>query len=266
MTHSNVTVLVIDLLNFLDTRLVDQVFDSMRIRVIRPHNRKALIEVLSHTDGQWSNRPDFILVLNHSQDILPWLAPFLAYAEQAGTRVVNPLSAIQLFEHPLARNMSLKRIGVRVPRFYFGSSATIPSDLGETVVWKSLCGHQTIRCARDGIHSLEDPVYVEELIPNSDRRVLTIYGINDCFYGRWKEDALQSKKKSRKLITDLTVFQTQLQVAQQIGEHFSLIFLNVEFINDVVVDVNTIANFFYPDHQEPVRALGQWILDHVSAG
>lgn len=256
---SGIKVMLIDFNNFLDTSFIDEALKARKIEVIRPRSKKELVEKFSIDGDNWPDHPDFIFVLYYTFEQLTWLLPLLRQAESLGIRVVNSTSNLSLFADYPRRSQALNEKGFNVAPFYFGSAGKIPERLGEMVVWKSLISHQTILCPRLGIHSLSEPVYVESFIPNSEQRVLTIYWVAGHVHARWKEDPLQTKTRTRQLISDLTPFASQVEIVVSIAKAFGLVFLNVEFVGGHIIDVNTIANIFYRDHPEPLEALAEWI-------
>lgn len=251
--------MIVDFGNFLDSRIVDGFLESREFRVIRPDNQQELMDRLAGRSLGSLGRSDLILVLYYNFAQLPWLIPLIQEAEEGGIRVVNASRDLSLFSHPYFRSQELAKLGINLPNHYFGLPATIPEELGEMVVLKSLTSHLSVLCSRQGIHSLNEAVYVESFIPNPDQRILTVYQIAGCRYARWKEDSLQTKVKTRELLRDLSPFSYQLEVIDRIAEVFKLVFFNVEFIDRYVIDVNVIANFFYPDHLEPLEALADWL-------
>jgi len=254
-------VMIIDLENFLDTRIVDTVFTERGIGIARPRDREAVeAQILRGTSGEEPS-PDLILVLYYTGNQLKWLLPLLRRAEEKGLQVVNTAANLTLFSNYPLRSQELAQHGFSVPESYHGRPSGIPASLGDMVVWKSQQSRLTILCPRTGIHSLEEDVYVEERVPNPEKRVLTLYWVAGCLYARWKEDPLLTSQRTRTLVSDLGSFGDEVASVRRVASTFGLTFFNVEFIGGRIIDVNTIANIFYPEHRDPLNVLAQWITE-----
>ncbi|MDZ7798177.1 MAG: hypothetical protein U5L76_01015 [Patescibacteria group bacterium] len=254
-------VLLIDIDNFLETQILKWVFLRKGIQVVRPDSQKELLENFPYDLRKWEFRPDFVLVTYYNFSQLTWLISYLRNIESIGIRVVNSTENIELFTDYLRRSQILSQKGYQIPNFYHGCSSKIPEHLGKMVVCKTLKEHQTFLCPRTGIHSLNSPIFVESCIANPKKKILTIYYVDGLIWARWKEDALQTKKRNRELITDLSGFAEEKKIVGKIAQDFGLVFFNVEFVEGYVIDVNTIANLFYSQHLQPLEALADWFLN-----
>lgn len=249
-------IISIDIDNFLDTSIFDKIATSNGISITKPQNKKELIAEINQANKQET----IILVFYYNFNQLKWIIPLLIKARNSGITVINsPATIKKLINYP-ERSYILKSLGYKIPNFFYGNSSAIPQKIGEKIVWKSLTQNLAISCERNNIHCMNEDIYVESCIPNPDKHILTIYNIAGCVYARWKEDPLQTKCKTRNLINNLEPFKHQIEITKKITQDFNLIFCNVEFINDYIIDVNAIANIFYPDHLDPIESLISYIL------
>jgi len=253
-------ILLIDIDNFLETQILQDIFFRKGIKIVRPESRKELLKNFPNDLRKWKFRPNFVLVTYYNFSQLNWLIPYLRNIESIGIRVVNSTDNIELFTHYLRRSQILSQKGYKIPKFYYGCSSKIPEDLGEMVVCKTLKEHQTFLCPRTGIHSLNSPIFVESCITNPNKKILTIYYVDGMIWARWKEDALQTKERNREIINDLSDFTKEKEIVSKIAQDFGLIFFNVEFVDGYVIDVNTIANIFYAKHPQPLETFADWFL------
>lgn len=246
-------IVLVDIGNFLDTRIIDKALVENNFSIMRPYDSIVLETII---DKRKENLIFLVLYYNFLQ--LKWLMPLLSMAQKKGHIVTNIPSNIKLMLDYPKRAKILEKNGFIVPRYFFGKANEIPKNFSQKVVYKSQRENLTILCDKNAIHSLNDNIYIETQILNRSKTIVTVYDIFGYVYVRLKEDALQTKTKLRQLVNK-DDYQYEIEVAKKIQAMFGLAFYNIEFVNGYIIDVNTIANFYYTDHKEPLEAMIEYM-------
>lgn len=243
--------MIIEIGNFLDTTIFDEYAKKEGLNIFRPKNKTQIIDM--------SEIANIVLVFYYNFEQLQWLLPTLETIKEKNIKIINPLESIKTLTDYYKRSIVLSNHDIKIPNFFYGKTKDIPDELGNYIVYKSNNNNLVVTCKKNSIHSLYDNIFVESKIPNPTKKILTIYCVDDLIYARYKEDALQIKQKERSLVKNIEQFKKQIETAKRIKEIFSLVFFNVEFIGEYVVDVNSISNIFYKNHPEPILKLINYI-------
>lgn len=239
-------VLLIDISDCVASRLGQMLLD----RGCLVYHPKTLIEfsrmvsIVSNKGwvGDWV--PE-IIVNVHSQNT-PQVIDTCRVAEMFGIRVMNQHQATTICGDRIRIQCALKQAGIRTPDFFYGYPTHIPKEFSNEVVLKETgeYKHRVSLAKIPGISVRDELIYCERVIPNPTSTIRTVYYICEHIFTVVKTDQLETLAWSKELVNSDT---GEIEIIKKIRAITSLDMFNVDFLDGVVIDVNTFPNFFpYP--------------------
>lgn len=239
------------------SELARRLEEERGIKVVRPENIVELVQELELSTIPMHNhvsRPD--LVVNLHFERLDKVKEALRAVHLADIRMINPYVPATITSHRLQLSYLLRRARVKTPDFYFGHPKKIPPEFGDQVVFKELRGHLVTVGQRDKIHSLEELVYVEKLIPNPSERIKSVYYVGGYVFTAMKVDDFNTNgHKPEKEIVPTS--REDVALVKRLSRAIDLCLFNIDFIGETVIDMNAWPNFFF--YEPAVDAM----IDHI---
>jgi len=218
-----------------------KLLEEKGIKVDRPNCLKDFARLIGISQNGWLKGIPPIIFNLHFESRFP-VRETLRVAEAVGIRVLNSSKAVNLCQDRLSMLNFLRKGGIAIPEFYFGHPLGIPEDFGSQVVIKNPKGHLVMKIERGKIHSLEEVIYCEKIIDNPTDYIVTVYCIFGNIFSARKFDSLKTERRGKEVIkTDLV----HRDIIEKIGRMTGLEFFGVDFIGNVVIDVNPFPNFFF---------------------
>lgn len=215
------------------------------VKVIHPSNSKELANAIKISSWSKHDRPD--VVLHHNLGVPTDLDNALETLEFAGVRFANPFGLHRLFANRVGAAASLAKLGIKQPRWFFGSPADIPAELGEWVIQKGLNTHLVNLVERQRIYCSNEVGYYEEILPNpnSEGKNETVHWIFGHTFTVVKHDVFKYGLKDRppRYLAE-TNNPDQVEIVRKIQSALEIDFFCVDFIGDTVIDVNLCPNAF----------------------
>ena len=222
-------------------------------RLVSQVELSRLIAFSSDTGWIGKNPPHIILI--YSQ-LTPQILQTAQFAEMCGIRVVNSYASTVLCADRVLLLQKLKSARTKIPDFYWGHPTHIPTDLGEEIVVKSREGHAVLQAKRHSIQAREELVYCERLVPNHSGVVRTVYLIGEAIFTVAKEDSFFRNVHGKRTVNN---YMSEVSIPKRMREVTKLDFFNVDLIDGVTIDVNSLPNIF------PYTKAIESLVEHIDS-
>jgi glutathione synthase/RimK-type ligase-like ATP-grasp enzyme len=209
-----------------------------------PHN-VAFAKTVGITRDGWKHgfAPDLIVNLHY--ECTPLILEALQLAEATGTFVVNRPSCLAQVQDRVRLRCTLLREKIPMPDFYYGHPTHIPKSIGSRAVKKPNIGHLVAMVGTQGIHTHDESVHLERVVPNRKGVVRSVYYVFGFTFTVVKSDTLQTRNRTK---YDAEDDSNEIKIVERLAHVMQLDVFGVDFIGGRVIDVNAFPNFFF--HRE----------------